>query len=228
MPEPSRAFDLLVFDWDGTLSDSLPLIVDAMSAAIADAGLEPRDGARIRDCIGLGLEEVARRLYPGLPDSGVQQLAGSYRARWREVPPASVPLVPGAAETLAALHAAGYSIAIATGKGRRGLDQALAHSGIGHFIHASRCADEAPSKPHPQMLHDLMDVFSVPPRRTLMIGDSEHDLLMARNAGTPSAALTPAGRDPGPLLEFEPLVCLPGFPELRSWLAESDGWTRNT
>jgi phosphoglycolate phosphatase len=222
-----RSFDLLVFDWDGTLSDSLAFIVEAMQLAIADIGLAHRDDADIRTLIGLGLDEVGRRLYPALDDAEVAKLADAYRNRWRQIPPASVPLAPGAAELLAELHALDYSIAIATGKGRRGLDEALRHSGIGQFIHGSRCADEAPSKPDPGMLHDLMRLFDATPARTLMIGDSEHDLLMARNAGTAAAAIRAGSPDLGPLLEFEPLVCLPGIPELRRWLAEQDGWKTN-
>jgi phosphoglycolate phosphatase len=220
---PGRSFDLLVFDWDGTLSDSLAFIVEAMQAAIVDLRLAPRHGNEIRGLIGLGLGEVARHLYPGLPDADVAALGDAYRRRWREIPPAAVPLLPGAAELLTELHALGYSIAVATGKGRRGLDQALSHSGISRYIHASRCADETASKPDPRMLLELMALFDASPDRTLMIGDSEHDLRMARNAGTASAALNPGGRDPAPLLEFGPLACLDGIPQLRTWLAEQDG-----
>jgi len=224
-PAGRRSFDLLVFDWDGTLSDSLGFIVAAMQSAIADADLPQRDGEEIRGLIGLGLEEVGRRLFPGLPAAGVERLAEAYRSRWRAIPPASVPLLPGATDLLPELYDRGYSIAIATGKGRRGLDVAMLHSGIGRYVHASRCADEAPSKPHPQMLLELMQLFDAPPDRTLMIGDSEHDLLMARNAGTPAVALNHGRANPGPLLEFGPLICLAGMPELRGWLAEQDGWT---
>jgi phosphoglycolate phosphatase len=224
---PARSFDLLVFDWDGTLSDSLGLIVGAMQAAIADADLPARDDETIRRLIGLGLDEVARALYPELSDAGVAALAGAYRTRWRQIPPGSVPLLPGAATLLRELHALDYSIAVATGKGRRGLDEALCHSGVGTYVHASRCADEAPSKPHPQMLLELMQLFDAPRERTLMVGDSEHDLMMARNAGIASAALCHGGRDPGPLLEFEPLICLPGIPELHRWLADQEGWIKS-
>lgn len=218
-----RSFDLIVFDWDGTLSDSLAFIVEAMQSAIADMGFPHRGADEIRGLIGLGLEEFARRLYPALDDAGIVALAVAYRRRWRQIPPASVPLLPGAADLLAELHTLDYSIAIATGKGRRGLDEALQHSGIGRFIHASRCADEAPSKPDPRMLLELMRLFDIPPSRTLMVGDSEHDLRMARNAGAAAAALSIGGRDPAPLLEFGPLACLAGFAELRRWLSEQDG-----
>ncbi|HEY7841801.1 MAG TPA: HAD-IA family hydrolase [Gammaproteobacteria bacterium] len=218
-----RSFDLLVFDWDGTLSDSLVFIVEAVQAAIADTGLAPRDADRIRGLVGLGLEEFARRLYPGLDEAGVAALADAYRQRWRQIPPASVPLLPGAADLLAELHALDYSIAIATGKGRRGLDEALRHSGVGQYIHASRCADETASKPHPQMLLELMQLFDAMPARTLMVGDSEHDMMMARNAGTAAAALSVGDRDPAPLLESGPLACFTGLVELRRWLSTQDG-----
>ena len=225
MTLPRQSFDLLVFDWDGTLSDSLGFIVAAMQSAIADSGLAPRNSDQIRALVGLGLEEVARGLYPDLSPAGVEALSGAYRKRWREIPPASVPLMPGAVGLLIELNGRGYSIGIATGKGRRGLDQALLHSGLGPHIHASRCADEAPSKPHPQMLLELMQLFDTPRERTLMIGDSAHDLMMAQNAGTASVALNHGGLDPAPLLEFDPLICLTGILELRRWLAERDGWT---
>lgn len=217
-------FDLLVFDWDGTLSDSLGHIVQAMQAAIADCGLPPREGARISELIGLGLDDVVRSLYPDLETTRAEALSNAYRVRWRAIPEGAVPLVPGTTELLQELRVLGYSVAIATGKGRRGLDLALRQSGVEPYIHASRCADEAPSKPHPQMLLELMQLFGTPGERTLMIGDSTHDLLMARNAGTGAVALNHAGRDPAALLEFGPLVCVPGIPELRSWLAEQDGW----
>lgn len=224
MNRPRRSFDLLVFDWDGTLSDSLGAIVAAMQAGIADLGLEPRTPDAIRPLVGLGLDEVARRLFPDLSAAGVAALGEAYRTHWNAIPPDSIALFPGVAELLPELGARGYAVAIATGKSRRGLDRALGHSGLAGHVHASRCADETFSKPHPRMLQELIELFAAEAERTLMIGDSEHDLQMARNAGTGAAVMHCDRDSAGRLLEFKPLVCLPGYAELRRWLAQADEW----
>ena len=221
MPETSR-YELLVFDWDGTLSDSLQLIIESVRRAILDLGLPPRSERRIRGIIGLGLNDASNRLFPGMSDADCRRLADSYRAHYRELATDPVPLYPAAREVVASLHGAGYSLAIATGKSRRGLDLALVDSGLSCYFQSSRCADETFSKPHPQMLQELIDTLGTVPDRTLMIGDSEHDLQMARNAGVDSVALAHGAQSAAHLLKFEPLICLAALDELPPWLARKD------
>jgi phosphoglycolate phosphatase len=222
-PERSRRFELVVFDWDGTLSDSLGHIVDSMQAAIRALGLAPRAESQIRGMIGLGLEQVTARLYPELGARNRRALEEKYRYCFTSRPGPAIPLYPGVADTIAELHAGGYLIAVATGKSRRGLDRALRESGLDIYVHASRCADETFSKPHPQMLRELMDYLDIEASRTLMIGDTEHDLQMALNAGVAAAAVSHGAQEAARLLEFAPLVCFSGLPELPDWLARQNG-----
>lgn len=213
----AKRFELIVFDWDGTLLDSTGAIVACIKAAAADLGLEPPSDERARHIIGLGLIDALRHALPDLPQERYRDVAQRYRehylARDNELL-----LFEGAEALVDELAGAGYMLAVATGKTRMGLDRAFAVSGLGARFHASRCADECHSKPHPQMLEELMLEFGVVPEATLMIGDTTHDLLMARNAGV--AALGVAyGAHPRALLEAEmPLFCAADVRELGEWL----------
>lgn len=212
-------YRLLVFDWDGTLADSLGTITAALAAAIAETGLEPRRREDLLGIIGLGLEEAFAALYPALGQPDREQLSAAYRRHFRRLSAAPIPLYPGARESLALLRERGYLLAIATGKSRRGLDRALQQSGLGGWFDASRCADETFSKPHPQMLLDLMEQLAVRPGETVMIGDSQHDLQMAGNAGVVSIAVTHGAQSARRLLEFNPVVSIHHLGELAAWLA---------
>ena len=211
--------ELIVFDWDGTLMDSADQIVTTMQAAIADLGLAPRDAEAIRNIIALGLREAVAALYPGEGDALVRALAARYREHWLANADHSR-LFPGVVETLGLLHDEGFRLAVATGKGRAGLDKALAATGLGPLFHATRCADETESKPHPRMLLEIMDRLSVAPERTLMIGDTEYDMLMARRAGTHPVAVSYGVHAPERLQAHAPLTCLDRITELGDWLAE--------
>lgn len=213
-----RRFDLLVFDWDGTLMDSIHRIVASMEAAAEDVGLAPLQRTDVLNIIGLGLPEAIARLFPAAPAAARSRFAERYRHYFVDASPIPAPLFPGATETLQQLRDQGYLLAVATGKARRGLDRALADTGCTHFFHASRCADEAPSKPHPQMLFDIMTELAVGPLRTLMIGDTEFDMQMAADAGVPALGVSYGVHTAERLSRHRPLTCLDDIGELVPWL----------
>lgn len=215
-----KRFDLIVFDWDGTLMDSAAAIVGAIQAACNDLGITPPSDERARHIIGLGLQDALRIALPELEPARYRELAERYRYHYLSRDHELV-LFEGAFEMIRALGEAGFLLAIATGKTRSGLDRALAGSGLRQFFHASRCADECHSKPHPQMLLELMEEFTLAPENTLMIGDTTHDMLMARNADVPALAVA-YGAHPRLSLEAEaPLICADSVVEVRAWLMQN-------
>lgn len=216
----ARQFDLLVFDWDGTLMDSAGVIAASIQAACRDIGLAEPGEDEARHVIGLGLTEALTTLLPGLASADYGRLVERYRYHFLSQDEA-IPLFSGVPEAIAALSEAGFLLAVATGKSRRGLDRALGHTGLASYFHATRCADECFSKPHPQMLLELMDVLGAEPAKTLMIGDTSHDLQMAANAGVPSLGAG-YGAHPGEsLLAYGPLACAGDFSELNRWLQKN-------
>lgn len=214
----SQSFELLVFDWDGTLMDSEASIVTCMKGAIADLGCEPRTTEQIKNIIGLGLREAVDTLYPGTDDAFLQAMVDGYRHHFLGGSEHHSELFPGAAETIRALSEAGYLLAVATGKGRRGLDMVLEKTGLGQYFHTTRCADETFSKPHPQMLEEVMEVLGAEPTSTLMIGDSEYDMQMANNARTHALAVSYGVHEKPRLMQHQPLHCLDAISELLPWL----------
>ena len=213
-----KAYRLLVFDWDGTLADSLNHIVNSMQQASLALDIEVRTRDEIRNIIGLGMNEAMAQLYPDLSAGAVQELVDRYREFYIAMPAQQVVLYPDAEETLGHLYAEGYLLAVATGKSRSGLQRALDDTGIHSLFHASCCADEAFSKPHPQMLQRIMEELGVAPQESLMIGDTEYDLQMASNAGASAIAVMYGAHEPQRLLEHEPLTCLNSLKELPAWL----------
>lgn len=210
-------YDLIVFDWDGTLMDSAAAIVQAIVLAARDLGLEEPPEARARHVIGLGLSDALRHAVPDLAEDEYPRMVERYRHHYLSRDHELV-LFNGAFEMVAGLAEAGRKLAVATGKSRVGLNRALAHSGLGAFFHATRCADECFSKPHPEMLEQIIDELGVDRRRTLMVGDTTHDLLMARNAGVDGLGVT-FGAHPRAALESEAAVALIDTPaELAAWL----------
>lgn len=210
---------LIVFDWDGTLMDSESRIVNCMQAAIRDLGLAERSRDELKNVIGLGLKEALNTLYPGGDDAALGKLVERYRHHFLYEDTTPSELFTGVVEMLQALNQAGYFLAIATGKGRLGLEHALAASQLGPLFHATRCADETRSKPHPQMLEELLDYFAVEPDQSIMIGDTEFDLQMATNAKTHSVAVSYGVHHRDRLLNHAPLACLDDVNQLHSWLA---------
>ena len=211
-------FELLVFDWDGTLMDSVEHIVASLSAAAVDTGLEDLGQHRYRDIIGLGLKEAMQVLYPQADQLATETLCERYRYHYVEVNRVKSELFDGAVALLQAMRDRGLKLAVATGKGRVGLERVFTDTGYGDFFHASRCSDESGSKPQPHMLHELMQELNVEPARTLMIGDTEYDRAMARNAGTHGLAVSYGVHDCERLQQHRPLACLSSLEKLSSWL----------
>jgi phosphoglycolate phosphatase len=211
-------FKLVVFDWDGTLMDSEAKIVACLRAAVADLGLPDQGEARYRNIIGLGLAEALAALFPGESSNTHADLVERYRHHFLGADRTPSTLFAGAEETVRALAEQGYLLAIATGKGRRGLDNVLKETGMAGYFHATRCADETFSKPHPEMLLQLMDVLGADPRETLMIGDTEYDMLMARNAGAAALAVSYGVHELERLLRHAPLGHLDRIQDLLSWM----------
>lgn len=213
-----RRFKLIVFDWDGTLSDSTVIIAEAIQNACRDVGVPVPDTLSARFVIGLGLADAMRTVAPGLPVHRHSELAAHYREHYLAHED-DIPLFPGAADLLDELDTNGYMLAVATGKTRVGLDRVLSKSGLAPRFHATRCADEGLPKPHPDMLLHLMDRLSVAPRDTLMIGDTTHDLELARNAGVAGLAVAYGAHEPDGLARLAPLATVHSIAELRQWLA---------
>lgn len=174
---------LLVFDWDGTLSDSLGRIVECLQYSASAVGLPVPSEDAGRDIIGLGLKEALARLFPGASGDQLDALKRQYSEHFVVLDREPAPFYHTVEETLETFLNAGYLLAVATGKSRKGLDRVLAGHGLGDYFHATRCADETRSKPHPQMLHELMDHFAVTPGEVWMVGDTEFDMEMALRAG---------------------------------------------
>ncbi len=213
----TRRFDLIAFDWDGTLFDSTALIVRCIQEACRDIGHAVPSEADAAYVIGLGLTDALRHAAPGLPPERYPELGARYRhhyfARQHELV-----LFAGTLEMLHALKARHHWLAVATGKGRRGLDEALAHAQLQGLFDATRTADETASKPHPRMLLELMTEFGVRPERTLMIGDTTHDQQLARNAGAASVGVSYGAHEPETFHEYEPLAIVHSTRELHDWL----------
>lgn len=216
----SRRFELIVFDWDGTLMDSQAQIVAAMQAAAHDLGLEPLSEDAVRNIIGLGLEEACQALFPERPPQDHRRLAAAYRHHYLAPQRPASPLFEGAFRVVETLAARGYWLAVATGKSRAGLNRVLAESGLGPFMTATRCADETLSKPHPQMLLEIIGELGVEPARTVMVGDTEYDLAMAVNAGTPAVGVAYGAHARERLLPYNPLACLERITQLPEVLEE--------
>ncbi|WP_412480217.1 HAD family hydrolase [Azonexus sp. IMCC34839] len=212
-------YPLVVFDWDGTLLDSAGAIVRAIQAACRDLELPVPDDARARHVIGLGLADAMRHAVPDLPVERYQAMVDRYRFHYL-ASDHELTLFAGVPEMLRRLRDDGHMLAIATGKSRLGLDRALDHSGLRPLFQGSRCADECHSKPHPQMLEELMLEFGVAQAEMVMIGDTSHDLGMARNAGVDALGVTYGAHPHDHLLEYSPVACLHSVAELDRWLLQ--------
>ncbi len=213
----SRVFELVVFDWDGTLMDSAARIVASLRAAGQDLGFEDLTDTAFRNIIGLGMQEAIRFLYPAINDQDVWQYTDRYRHHFLGNCPMPEQLFEGVPALLAGLHQQPVMLAVATGKSRKGLDRVLRHTDCGRFFQATRCADETTSKPHPQMLLELIEELGAKPETTLMIGDTEYDMEMAQRAGTAALAVTYGAHEPHRLHQYQPLASLDSIPALGEW-----------
>ncbi len=215
-----KQFDLIVFDWDGTLMDSTATIVQSIQAAARDLGLPVPDNKAASYVIGLGLQEAMQAVMPGLDPRNQARMVERYRYHYL-TKDKGLTLFPGVREMLAELSQQGYFLAVATGKSRVGLNRALDAADLLSVFDATRCADETFSKPHPAMLHELTRELGQELRRTVMIGDTTHDLQMALNAGTAGIAVH-YGAHAAPELEaLNPVFSANSVPELHAWLSEN-------
>ena len=212
-----RRFDLIVFDWDGTLFDSTALIARCIQAACADLGVPVPSDKDASYVIGMGLIEALQHAAPDLPRERYKELGERYRhhyfAKQHEIV-----LFEGTLEMLQALKARNHWLAVATGKSRRGLDEALQTVQLHGLFDATRTADETAGKPHPRMLLELMAAIGTTPARTLMVGDTTHDLQLARNAGTASVAVSFGAHAPESFAALGPLHVAHSTADLADWL----------
>ncbi len=222
MPQPStrpRQFDLIAFDWDGTLFDSTTIITRCIQEAVRDVGgtvPSDKDAAYV---IGMGLMQALAHAAPDVPKDRYPELGARYRhhyiARQNDIS-----LFEGVLPLLAALQARQHWLAVATGKSRHGLDEALQAVELRGVFHASRTADETAGKPHPLMLMELMSELGTEPARTLMIGDTTHDLQMALNAGCASVGVSYGAHEPDGFAVLNPRYVAHSVADLHAWLAE--------
>ncbi|MDH5300039.1 MAG: HAD-IA family hydrolase [Gammaproteobacteria bacterium] len=213
-------YRLVVFDWDGTLMDSAADIVYCFQAATQDLQWPVPSSEEIHNIIGLGMKEAVAILFPHTQHSAkdVDALVERYRYYYFHPEKRQPVLFAGASELVRQLEHEGYFLAVATGKGRQGLNGVLERTGLKDAFHITRCVDEAHSKPHPQMLEDIMAFVGVEPGETLMVGDSEYDLLMANNAGVDAAAVLCGAHSKDRLLTHNPVIWFEHTYQLGSWL----------
>lgn len=217
-----KQFPLLVFDWDGTLVDSIERIVTSLQFASRQTVDIQLSESQARDVIGLGLMEAIAKLHPELDtkqhSAELNNIADAYRQHYLHDNKVPAPLFRGVNQLLNELRTEGYTLAISTGKSRAGLEQSINEHQVADFFTATRCAGENKSKPHPEMLHEILDELNFPAKQTLMIGDSEHDLKMASNANIKSIGVTHGVHDAATLNKHNPLTCLTDITELSAYL----------
>lgn len=212
--------ELVVFDWDGTLLDSAGRIVESVRAAIEHTGLERRTDEQIREVIGLGMAEAVEALYPHAPDDARRRMAASYRETFvRTIAERPAPLFPGTGAVLDELEAAGYLLAIATGKSRSGLERDLEHAGLARRFAATRTVDECASKPHPAMVRELAAEFALPAHAALVVGDTVFDIEMAHGAGATAVGVSWGVHPPRRLRAASPAHLIDDLAELHPWMA---------
>lgn len=219
-PLRPRRFDLIAFDWDGTLFDSTQIIVRCIQRAVADVGgTVPSDKAAAY-VIGMGLMQALAHAAPDVPESKYPELGRRYRDHYSSHQN-DLALFTGVLPLLADLKARHHCLAVATGKSRRGLDEVLRTVELRTVFDGSRTADETAGKPDPRMLRELMAEFGTEPQRTLMVGDTTHDLQMALNAGCTSVGVSYGAHEPDAFDSLQPLFVAHSVPQLHQWLLEN-------
>lgn len=216
---PRKKFDLIVFDWDGTLMDSTATIVTCIQAAARDLGLPVPDNRQAAYVIGLGLQEAMEAVLPGLDQKNYPHMVERYRYHYL-TKDKGLTLFDGVRDMLNALSQEGYFLAVATGKSRVGLNRALDAANLLSVFDATRCADETFSKPHPAMLQELTRELGQDMQRTVMVGDTTHDLQMAINAGAGGIAVHYGAHTAPELQALNPLFAASSVFELHAWLSE--------
>lgn len=213
----ARNFDLIAFDWDGTLFDSTQIIVRCIQAAVADVGGTVPTDQQAAYVIGLGLMEALAHAAPDVPQAKYPELGERYRHHY-QARANDLSLFDGVLPLLDALKSRGHLLAVATGKSRHGLDEALLSVELKGMFDGSRTADKTAGKPDPRMLHELIDQFNLRPGRVLMVGDTTHDLQMALNAACPSVGVSYGAHEPEAFVVLNPLHVAHSVQDLHDWL----------
>ena len=216
--EVSKAFGLLIFDWDGTLVDSLARIVTCLQISSGELGLPVPSDEDSREIIGLGLPQALAKLFPGAEREEFLALRECYSRNFQDIDREPAPFYPTARETLEELKNKGYLLAVATGKSRRGLDRALQGHALTDFFDASRCADESVSKPDPRMLFELLEHFGLPADTACMVGDTEFDMDMAARAGVARIGVSYGAHGADRLHGYSLRGCAATFDEILAWV----------
>jgi phosphoglycolate phosphatase len=214
---PTRRFDLIAFDWDGTLFDSTAIITRCIQEAVRDVGGTVPSDSEASYVIGMGLMAALAHAAPDVPKEKYPLLGERYKHHYT-LHQHDISLFEGALSLLQTLKDRQHLLAVATGKSRRGLDETLARDELSSIFDASRTADETAGKPHPLMLQELMAEFGVPPERLLMVGDTTHDLQMALNAGCHSVGVSYGAHDHSAFGALSPLFVAHSVAELQQWL----------
>mgnify|MGYP003402759770 FL=1 len=214
-------FDLVIFDWDGTVMDSVAQIVSSIQSAARDLSIDEPSEAAAKDIIGLGLPEAMRVLFPTVSEVAREALRQQYATHFVANSDRQTKPFAGAEAMLQGLRAQELTLAVATGKSRKGLDRVLADTGLAHYFKATRCADETLSKPDPRMLNELLSELNVPVQRAIMIGDTTYDLAMAESIGMASVGVTYGVHSAERLLAHQPLMLCHSLPELATYLQQT-------
>jgi len=201
-------FDLIIFDWDGTLINSIDWIASCLQQAAGQCGRPIPETQAAKDVIGLSINKAIHALFPEADPQTQEQLVACYSQSYVSKPISQDDLFPGVYEMLVKLNEAGYQLAVATGKTRAGLQKALQATGTENLFSVTRCADETASKPDPRMLQEIIRHTQIANERTLMVGDSIHDLQMALNASISAIAVSCGANSAEFLLQYQPLLCL--------------------
>lgn len=221
---PSRRYDLIAFDWDGTLFDSTALIVRCIQEAVREVGGVVPTAQKASYVIGLSLMQALAHAAPDVPKDKYPALGEAYRRHYSALQN-DISLFEGTLPMLHTLRTRGHLLAVATGKSRSGLNEVLQRqvdgTVLGHMFEATRTADQTAGKPDPLMLHELMAELGVAPERTLMIGDTTHDLALARNAGVASVGVSFGAHDHAAFASFAPLHVAHSVADLQAWLLAS-------
>ncbi len=214
-------YQLIIFDWDGTLMDSQARIVACLEAASDDLQVARLSTKQYKHVIGLGLSEAIIKLYPAFTQQQISAYADRYRYHFVTANETPSGLFTDVRAMLNDLNKAGYLLAIATGKARPGLQRVLKDTGLAACFHGTRCADETRSKPHPLMLEELLNEFGLSAQQAIMVGDTEYDLLMASTLGMDSLAVSYGVHDRDKLMEHKPVACVDSISELSKWFLEN-------
>jgi phosphoglycolate phosphatase len=211
-------YKLVIFDWDGTLMDSVGRIVSCMQSAARIVGLSIPSNDEVKQIIGLSIPEALKELFEGITDKEIEIMRLQYKHQYIEGDDTPTPLFEHAINLLSQLREDNKLLAVATGKGREGLNRVLHISETNHFFHTTRCAGEEPSKPNPQMLHSILTELDIAPHEAIMIGDTSHDLKMAQNAGIDSIGVTFGVHDKQVLEQYSPKTVVDSLSELHQLL----------